>query len=366
MGLGNLQQAIFNELLTESRGQTTVHSQLGTPWTQRSSRIAAPPPREVLRLLQTAGGQGTSIADILDTVSMSRVARSVRDSSFSCYMSHLKCICAVCELLQEAVVPCELRTIRRYTAVCNNPVTLRGHLAAWRLLHLVFGHEWPGDRDPFIRAAHAGLLRSAPPRKPKLSIRMGLTLRIAEHCFNSPSPAHGLFGIMVSLSYLFALRVPSELLRQGSIRMIKVTPEVCYYGPVHRKGCTDPVVLQRRCLCNTHFRFLCPHSWYGALQGMVLPDGKPFSSWICSSFNQFMRETLLKIGLDSGAVAAHCSRDFRRGCAKDMLAHAGPAAMLAHCGWRNSRSAIHYVSQDEIAKSVVALMLAEYSDEEGT
>jgi len=48
-----------------------------------------------------------------------------------------------------------------------------------------------------------------------------------------------------------------------------------------------------------------------------------------------------------------------------MLAHVGPAAMLAHCGWRDSKSAMYYVSRDEVADSIVAQMLSEMSDEEG-
>jgi len=81
-------------------------------------------------------------------------------------------------------------------------------LAAWRLLHLVFGHEWPGDWDTFLRAAHAGMIRILPPKRPKLAIRMHLALDIVEFSFASDSSAQALFGIMASLAYIFALRVP--------------------------------------------------------------------------------------------------------------------------------------------------------------
>ena len=49
-----------------------------------------------------------------------------------------------------------------------------------------------------------------------------------------------------------------------------------------------------------------------------------------------------------------------------MLAHAGPAAMLAHCGWRYSNSALHYVTRDEVAESAMAQMFTELSEEDAT
>ena len=243
------QHAAIMELMSDCRGETTVHSQLEAQWTARHSRIKQPPPREVEKLLREAKEAGTDIDELLHNVAMSRVARSVRDTSFTSYSSHLNCICMVCELLAEEVVPCRLQTIRKYIAICNIPVTLRGHLAAWRLLHLVSGHEWSGDKDPFTRAVQAGMLRTMPPPKPKLAIRMGLALRIVEHCFQSGDPLHAIFGIMVSMSYVFALRVPSELLKQASPRLLKVSPEKVLYGPIWRKGCSEQAVLQRTCLC---------------------------------------------------------------------------------------------------------------------
>ena len=89
----------------------------------------------------------------------------------------------MCDLLGEPVVPATLRAIRLYTAVCNNAVTLRGHLAAWKLLHTIMGSPWHGEQDPFIRAAHAGILRWQPRSSPRQAIRIDLALRIVICCF---------------------------------------------------------------------------------------------------------------------------------------------------------------------------------------
>ena len=108
-----------------------------------------------MQILRERTANGGDIAEILDEVSRTRAAHSIRDTSFSAYNSHLRSICAVCDVLREQVVPAKLLKIRRYTAICNHAVTLRGHLAAWRLLHTVFGETWAGDKYPFIKAAQA-------------------------------------------------------------------------------------------------------------------------------------------------------------------------------------------------------------------
>ena len=54
-------------------------------------------------------------------------------------------------------LPAELDTIRRVTSVVNDPSTLRGWLAAWRLLHVCARFPWMGDRDPCLVAIRTGL-----------------------------------------------------------------------------------------------------------------------------------------------------------------------------------------------------------------
>ena len=360
----DLQHAIYMELLSSTRAHPTVHGHFGLPWKQQNSRIVQPPPRTVLQALQDQKHTGHDICEALDAVTAARVANSVRDTSVASYESHLKTVCSFCFLLEKEAVPAEIVTIRRYTALCNNPGTLRGHLAAWRLLHLVFGFEWPGDKDPFIRAVHAGLVRWLPARLPKLAIRIELATNIVLHCFRTGEAHHICFGIMASLAYLFALRVPSELIRQGHKDIIKITETHIYYGPIRRKGSATPVVLSRRCLCKTQHKILCAHFWYPHVGRAINPQAMAFNSWDCSSFNNMLRRVLTALNPSSQTVQKHCSHDFRRGCAKDMLAHAGPAAMMAHCGWKDKQSALHYVSQDEMHEQIIANMLSELSDDD--
>ena len=64
----------------------TVHKALGASW-QASAARPLPTPSSVVALLQQSEQHGTSITEVLDSVSMARVANSVRESSFSTYMS---------------------------------------------------------------------------------------------------------------------------------------------------------------------------------------------------------------------------------------------------------------------------------------
>ena len=115
---------VLDDWLHNARGATSVHSELGVSWTRGSNpRVVAPPPLEVMKLLREQATQGANIGYLLDQVARARAAFSVRDSSRAMYSSHLRCIVAVCDALQEPVVPANLRMLRRYTAVCNNPVT---------------------------------------------------------------------------------------------------------------------------------------------------------------------------------------------------------------------------------------------------
>ena len=363
-GDAELHHAIYMELLKDARGPSSVHALTGATWQSSNSRIIAPPPRAVIGLLAERLDDGESVADILDAVSAARVANSVRHSSMAAYSSHLRSVCAVCKLLDASIVPASLVTIRRYAAVCNNAVTLRGHLTAWRLLHLTLGHEWPGDRDPFLRAAHAGIVRLMPAARPKMAIRKDLTLKIVLHCFSTGDAKFVLFGIACALAYLFALRVPSELLRQGAIGKVQLHTDFSLYGPILRKGCSSASVLRRRCTCNGTYRPLCPHFWHKSLARICFPGATPFNVWTCQTFNDTLRRVLCSVGVAGPIAKHHCSHDFRRGCAKDMLVSDGPVAMMSHCGWKHRQTAYHYATKDEFDETIVANMLSEVSDED--
>ena len=356
------QQMAWKHVLEEAVGAPSVHQQLGLQWTQSNARIKAPPPMAVVDALRACMGEGTDPAEVLDSVSRSRAALSVRHASRQTYISHLHCICAVCDLLCAHVVPASIETLRRYTGVCNNAVTLRGQLAAWQLLHVVLGHTWLGSKDPFIRAAQAGILRWQPQGQPRKAIQKDLALAIVRYCFNSSSERLVAFGIMAALAYLFAMRVPSEALRQFSANLLSLQQTSAAYGPVRRKGSDVPVVLKRACVCQTKYAPLCPHSWASHLAALPRSKANVFATWSCSTFNCCLREVLSKLGVPQ--PHAYSSHDFRRGCARDILQTAGPAAMLKNSGWKTMSSALHYVSQDDVDRSIVASALIDNSDED--
>ena len=353
----------ITDLLANARGAATLHSELGVPWNRTNARIQAAPPQEVMRLIREKIVNNVDVGASLDQVSRTRAAYSIRDSSQASYVSHLRCVVAVCDALREPVVPASLLMLRRYTAVCNNPVTLRGHLAAWRLLHTLVGAPWAGQNDPFMKAAQAGLVRLQPPPQVKLAIRRELAHELALHCLKSASPEFTLFGFLVALAYLFALRVPSELLRQYSAGLLRLAGNTWLYGPIRRKNCAFPVTLQRQCVCGGKFPALCPHKWAQHPAFTRVPNGT-LRAWTTDRFNKTLREALAQVGVPPNVCRKHSSHDFRRGCAKDLLQHAGPAAMMGHCGWSSHRSALFYVSRDEVDQSIMASVLAEASDDD--
>ena len=357
-----LDHTILTDLLTDAKCSPSIHQLLNVPWSPLP-RIHAPPPRAVYEVLLDQNRSGQNIGMLLDQVSRSRAAYSVRDSSQSTYASHLRTICLVCSLLKVPVVPTNLLTIRRYTGVCNNPVTLRGHLAAWKLVHIVFGEPWPGDRDPFIRAVQAGIVRLQPPKSPKMAVRIDLCEKIVRYAFSEIGQDQS-FGIMASLAYLFALRVPSELLRQGGLRILHWHENTWTYGPVIRKGSSTPTFIRRRCICNSKYYLMCPHYWWNQFRMISVRRQKPFTAWTCNSFNQRLREVLVAVGIQPTQAGNYTSHDFRRGCAKDILAQTGLQAMMSHCGWKSLGAAHHYVSKDEVDEAMLATLLAEGSDED--
>ena len=66
---------------------------------------------------------------------------------------------------------------------------------------------------------------------------------------------------------------------------------------------------------------MCPHAWCN-----VLPNASVVTSWTLARFNQTLRRVLIELGIPRDQTLQYCSHDFRRGCAKDLLQHAGPVA----------------------------------------
>ena len=108
-------------------------------------------------------------------------------------------------------IPASLDLILRVSALVNNHNTLRVWLAAWRDWHIQEREQWPGDQNPFLRRVRKGTERLNPRPAPKGRVRFPLWRKLLQLAAQKNLIA---FGTLCNLAYIFAARVPSELLNQ--------------------------------------------------------------------------------------------------------------------------------------------------------
>ena len=109
---------------------SSVHAALMIPLGPCLAR--APAPTTNLRVLSDARSRGVDVASLLDRIVDSRVGCAVTEGTGRTYDSHLNQVRWACELLDAAICPADLETIRRVAGIVNNASTLRGWLGAWR------------------------------------------------------------------------------------------------------------------------------------------------------------------------------------------------------------------------------------------
>ena len=317
-----------------------------------------PAPLLSLRVLLNHSLEGGDAGELLDQTGRARVASSVLPQSLATYLSHLKTVCGFCALLYVDAVPASPDVIKRYAAFINHPVTLRGHLAAWKLWHTVTGYGW--RQDPWVWAAHKALLKHRPGQgRQRYALRRDVTIRLVKHWISKESYR---LAFVAALSYFHMLRIPSELFRQFRLRLLKCHPRVIEYGPIRRKGQNYDQVLRRRCCCKS-FPLLCPHSWQAPLTAFGGESMLLYGQWNLSGFNEQLRVALKHLEVaDADSFSSHA---FRRGGAQDTLAHEGLAAMLHAGGWSSeSRAALAYTTIDDIEQRLMGEVLACASDSE--
>ena len=139
-------------------------------------------------------------------------------------------------------MPASISLICKVSALINNPGTVRAWLAAWRDWHINSRYPWAGENDLYLRKIRRGsaTLAPAPTEIGRLRFHLWRTvLRFAA--------THKLFefGAAVNLGYVFALRVPSELLGQCSSGKLSETGGQLSYGPIKRKGKLHLCTLRR-------------------------------------------------------------------------------------------------------------------------
>ena len=322
-----------------------------------SARASRATPSSNVSALQQLKRQGWDPRAVCDAVADARANAGVRPSSANTYDSHLRGVEFVCGVLAEAPLPASLATIRRVSSVVGNPSTLRGWLAAWRRLHLIARLPWAGDRDPFLLAVRAGLRHNIGPTPPKKRCRRGTVRRLAAAATQQHLWEVGAFCV---LAYIFALRVPSELVRQAKPSLFNCKGARIAYGPIQRKGKSDLQTLRRWCTCDSD-PLLCPHPWIEILSELR-PSGCCFTKPVAHYMQQVVG--LLR-GLQVRDAELHTSHCFRRGAGVDVLETHGLRAMLEHGQWSTPRAAEPYASADEQTAQAMGVGAIEFSDDEG-
>ena len=239
---------------------TELHAAAGCSPPQGRS-TAGPTPTQELELLARMVDSGNDIRNLLDEVAAGRARAALAHSSRGTYASHCRVIDWACSIVGESPVPASTVLISRIASVVNHPSTLRGWLAAWRDWHIACGEKWQGDQDHYLRKIRKGTERLTPQLSERGRLRFQLWAKVIRA---SASFGWIEFGALCNLSYLFALRVPSELLSQCTKAKLRMSRNSLQYGPIRRKGKLHPSTLTRWCICNSH-PVLCWHHWIRAL-----------------------------------------------------------------------------------------------------
>ena len=305
----------------------TFHQALGSNPPVSARHRAGLPSTAVLSLLRDFKRPGGNVMDVADVTLQGRMAASMEDTTGVKYYSHINMLQWACSVFECPICPASVQNIRRVALVCNNPSTLRGWLAAWRRLHIQRGFTWEGDNDAVLKAVRVGTLKAAPLGPPKRRVRRPLLRKLLRAAISS---GRMWIGAMLNLGYIFALRMPSELFRQGRRSQFLLSARSIRIVNLKRKHKRSLCELARWCTCNTE-PLLCPHPWVAyALKSKSseqLFDIRPAS--FRNEFHLLLREA----GIPEADIGGYTSHSLRRGAAIDILEQHGLQAMLAYGDW---------------------------------
>jgi hypothetical protein len=242
---------------------------------------------------------------------------------------------------------------------------------------------WVGDQNPLLRQIRKGTERLAPKAPPRGRVRLSLWRQVLHL-----AATKGLieFGTLCNLAYIFAARVPSELLHQCRWSKLDLTRTQLTYNSVVRKGKPRPSTLVRWCVCGKD-ELLCWHTWLGALKEQQSSNNFSESQLLFSmsarSVSNTLQSLLLECGFTAEEAAKYTTHAFRRGAGVDVLEAEdlpcsflagrrwhkagayGLSGMLNMGEWASRASATHYASADEQACAGMAFNILQESDDEG-
>ena len=242
-------------------------------------------------------------------------------------------------------------------------------LAAWRDWHIQEREFWPGDQNPFLRRVRKGTERLAPRPAPRGRLRFPLWRKVLQLAAKKNLIA---FGTLCNLAYIFAARVPSELLSQCRWCNLVVDKRSLTYKDVLRKGKPGLSTLRRFCVCSKD-ELLCFHLWLTALKELKNEqDGSRnlLFSFSAQSVSNTLQSLLLECGFSADEAARFTTHCFRREAGVDVLEAEGTTcSLLAGDSWRrigmyglpgmlrmgewsSKASTTHYASVDEQACAV--------------
>ena len=366
--------------LEQAPGYTELHAAVGRPVPSRRSP-AGPTPTQEINLLAELSQAGTPVHQLLDDIALSRARAALARESRSSYASHVRMISWACSLLGEMPLPASLDLILRVSALINNPNTLRVWLAAWRDWHIQEREFSPGDQNPFLRRVRKGTERLAPRPAPRGRLRFPLWRTVLQLAAKKDLIA---FGALCNLAYIFAARVPSEILNQCRWCNLVIDKHSLTYRDVIRKGKPGLSTLRRFCVCSKD-ELLCFHVWLAALKEIRNElDGSRnlLFSFSAQSVSNTLQSLLLECGLAADEAARFTTHCFRRGAGVDVLEAEGTTCsllagdrwrrlgmyglpgMLCMGEWSSKASATHYASVDEQSCAGMAFNILEASDDE--
>ena len=366
--------------LEAAPGYTELHAAVGRLPPQGRS-AAGPTPTQEINLLADLTKSGVAVNQLLDDIALARARAALAKATSSSYASHVRMISWACSCLGELPMPASLDLILRVSALINNHHTLRVWLAAWRDWHIQERERWPGDQNPFLRRVRKGTERIAPRPKPKGRVRFPLWRKLLQLAAQKGLTA---FGTLCNLAYIFAARVPSELLRQCRWCNLTIQNDTLTFKDVQRKGKPCLSNLRRWCVCAKD-ELLCWHLWLAALKEVRAANCSPrdlLFPFSASYVTCTLQSLLLECGFSADEASLFTTHSFRRGAGVDVLEAEGTTCSLLagdnwrrvgayglpgmlHMGeWAAKGSAAHYATADEQLCAGMTFNILEASDED--